>query len=107
MFDINSGELRDYVQFMIDSDEPDEWGDPQGSTMVFDARANVQVKSGRQNADYGTVVTQEVITVKMYYDSRAANDQNILWEGKEYEVQHVQPDVRKRAMIVTAESIKR
>lgn len=107
MFNINSGRMRHYVEFILESNDTDDWGDPVDSTVVFDTRADVQIKSGQQNADYGTVLTQEIITVLCRYDNRAGNDQKVRWNGKEYEVQHVQPDDRYHGMIVTAESVKR
>ena len=107
MFNNRAGRMRHYVEFMVESTDTDDWGDPIGFVPVFDARANVQVTSGQQNSDYGSVVTSEIITVLCRYDDRAQNNQTIRWNGKDYEVQHVRPDERMKDMIITAESVKR
>lgn len=81
------------------------YGEQIGETLVFEARAEVQVKRGNQLVDYGTVLTSEVITVLMYFDSRAANNQILQWNNGKYEVKHVAPDTEEHGMIITAERV--
>jgi len=100
---ITSGQLRHYVQFMQKSTAPDEHGETGNFVQVFDARADVLVRSGGELADYGTVVTSEVITVLAWFDERAKNDMFIDWEGRKYRIDHVRPDSTRKSMIITAE----
>lgn len=101
---INASRLRHYVEF-VTTGGLNDYGEPEGEVQVFDARAEVQVKSGRQLAEFGTVLTSEVITVLMYYDDRANNDQFIVWDSKKYEVKHIAQDTVEQSMIVTAERV--
>lgn len=101
---VNSSRLRHYVEF-VTTGGLNDYGEPQGEVVVFDCRAEVQVKSGRQLADFGTVLTSEIITVLMYYDDRATNDLFLLWDGKKYEVKHVAQDTVEQSMVVTAERV--
>lgn len=101
---INASRLRHYVE-LVTADGLNDYGEPEGETLVFDARAEVQVKSGRQLAEFGTVLTSEIITVLMYYDGRAANDLHIKWNGSKYEIKHIAPDTVEQSMIVTAERV--
>lgn len=101
---INSGRLRHYVEF-ITTDGLNEYGEPEGDVFVFDVRAEVQVKSGRQLAEFGTVLTSEIITILMYHDSRATNNLYVKWGGDKYEVKHVAKDTIDQSMIITAEKV--
>lgn len=101
---IRSGRLRHYIEF-VTTGGLNEYGEPTGEVVVFDCRAEVQVKRGNQLADYGTVLTSEVITVLMYYDNRATNDLYVKWNGGKYEIKHVAPDTVEQSMIVTAERV--
>lgn len=101
---VNSSRLRHYVEF-VTTGGLNDYGEPEGEVVVFDCRAEVQVKSGRQLADFGTVLTSEIITVLMYYDDRATNDLFLRWDGKKYEVKHVAQDIVEQSMIVTAERV--
>lgn len=101
---IRSGRLRHYIEF-VTTGGLNEYGEPTGEVVVFDCRAEVQVKRGNQLADYGTVVTSEIITALAYFDGRATNDQFLLWDGKKYEVKHVAPDMVEQSMIITAERV--
>lgn len=104
---INAGRLRHYVEVYADSGGQNEYGEPIGKTLVFDARADVLVRSGGEADNYGTTVTNEVITVLMWYDDRLKNDMFIVWEGVEYRVLHTQPNHDKRSMVATCEVIKK
>lgn len=101
-FNINAGRLRHFVEFLVTPNGSDVNGDPLPPTTVFSARAEVQVKSGNQLVDYGTALTSEVITVLMWYDPRATNDQILKWNNIDYQIQHIRPDAELKEMIVTA-----
>ena len=103
---INASRLRHYVE-LVTTGGLNDYGEPEGEVLVFDARAEVQVKSGRQLTEFGTVLTSEIITVLMYYDDRATNDLNIKWNGGKYEIKHVAPDTVEQSMIVTAERVSK
>lgn len=103
---INSSRLRHYVEF-VTMGGLNDYGEPEGEVLIFDARADVQVKSGRQLAEFGTVLTSEIITVLMYYDGRATNDLHVKWNGGKYEIKHVAPDTVEQSMIVTAERVSK
>ena len=104
---LNAGRLRDYVEFFIASNESDEFGQPEPATLVFDAMAEVKTVKGDKVQDYGTTTTSTIITILMYYDERAVNDQTVVFECVDYQVTHVNPDVAHKAMIVTCEVIKK
>lgn len=101
-FNISAGRLRHFVEFWEGAGGTDDYGDPLPSVKVFDARAEVQVKSGAQLSDYGTTLTSEVITVLMWYDLRAKNSQTLKWNNVDYQVQHIRPDDLSKEMVVTA-----
>ncbi|CAH9015423.1 head-tail adaptor [Vibrio phage 393E50-1] len=100
---ITAGQLNDYVIIKEGFNMPDENGEIGGERKVFDARADVLVRSGGELVQYGSTVTSEVITVLMWYDNRAKNSMYIEWEGKVYRIEHIRPDSRKTSMIITAE----
>ena len=104
---INSGRLRNYVEFYVSSNETDAYGQCVGDVFVFDARAEVKTVSGSKIQQYDTTTTSTIVTVLMWYDERAANNQIMVFEGVSYTVTHVNPDIAKRAMIVTCEVIKK
>lgn len=104
MSKIRAGRLRHVVGLYV-SGGLNDYGEQIGETLVFEARAEVQVKRGNQLVDYGTVLTSEVITVLMYFDSRAANNQILQWNNGNYEVKHVAPDTEEHGMIITAERV--
>lgn len=80
-----------------------DWGEQQGDITVKSARADVKVTSGGESAQYGTVLTSQVITIMMYYDYAITNDMIVAWDGAKYDIKHIRPDESKRSMIVTAE----
>jgi SPP1 family predicted phage head-tail adaptor len=94
--------MRHYVEVMQKLPGSDSDGEPYLPVLVFEAYADVEVKSGRQLYEIGEVVTSEVITCMMWYDPRANNDMFIKWEGKTFEIQHIKPDREKKAMLITA-----
>ena len=104
MIKINASRLRHYVK-LVTPDGTNEYGEQVGDVKVFDAYAEVQVKRGNQLADYGTVLTSEVITVLMYFDSRVAYNQILQWNNSNYEVKHIVPDTEEHGMIITAERV--
>lgn len=99
---ISAGRMRHVVEFWVAGGGSDEYGDPLPSTKVFEARAEVQNKSGAQMVAYGTALTSSVITVMMWFDDRAKNNQTLKWQGVEYQVQHIMPDEHQKGMIITA-----
>lgn len=104
---INAGRLRDHVQFFETNNETDSFGQSIGDVFVFDARAEVKTVSGDKIVAYGTTTTSTIITIMMWYDVRAANDQVVVTDGVRYTVTHVKPDELKKSMIVTCEVIKK
>ena len=104
---INAGRLRQYVELFVKSNETDEYGQPIGSVLVFDARAEVKTVSGSKIQDYGTTTTSTIITVLMWFDDRAEDEQVLVYNGVEYEVNHVKPDELFKSMILTCEVIKK
>lgn len=99
---ISAGRMRHVVEFWVAGGGSDDYGFPLPSTKVFEARAEVQVKSGSQMVAYGTALTSSVITVMMWFDDRAKNDQTLKWQGVEYQIQHIMPDEHQKGMIITA-----
>lgn len=106
MSKINSSRLRHVVAF-YGPGEVNEYGEYSDNSFIFECRSEVQVKRGNQMADYGTVLTSEVITALMYYDDRASNAMTLHWDSKEYEIQHIAPDTVNQSMIVTAERVSK
>ncbi len=104
---INAGRLRQYVEVFIPSNDTDDYGQPIGNTLVFDARAEVKTVSGNKVQDYGTTTTSTIITVLMWYDERAEDKQVLVHNGIEYQVNHVKPDELLKSMILTCEVIKK
>jgi len=104
---INSGRLRHYVEVFVPSNDTDDYGQPVGNVLVFDARAEVKTVSGSKVQDYNTTTTSTIITVLMWYDERAEDKQVLVYNGVEYEVNHVKPDELMKSMILTCEVIKK
>ena len=104
---INAGRLRQYVEVFLPSNDTDDYGQPVGKALVFDARAEVKTVSGSKIQDYGTTTTSTIITVLMWYDERAEDKQVLVFNGVEYEVNHVKPDELNKSMILTCEVIKK
>ncbi len=100
---ISAGRLRHQVTFYMKNELTDEWGEQQGDILIKSARADVQVTSGGESAQYGTVLTSQVITIMLYYDYAITNDMVVAWDGAKYDIKHIRPDETKRSMIVTAE----
>ncbi len=94
--------MRHYVEVMEKLPGSDDNGEPFLPTPVFEAYADVEVKSGRQLFEIGEVTTSEVITCMLWYDPRAKNNMFVKWEDKTFEIQHIKPDHEKKAMIITA-----
>lgn len=104
---INAGRLRQYVEIQELSTDTDDYGQPLGYETVLDARAEVQVKSGKQMQDYGTSITNTVITVLMWYNDSVSNNQALLFNDVRYTIQHVKPDELFKSMILTCEVMKK
>lgn len=104
---LNAGRLRHYVELERLSTETDDYGQPIGYESVFDAWAEVKSASGSQIVDYGTTMTNSMVTVLMYYDDRATNDMNLVFEGVNYSVEHVKPDELRKSMILTCKVTKK
>lgn len=104
---INAGRLRQYVEVFIPSNDTDDYGQPLGDELVFDARAEVKTVSGNKVQDYGTTTTSTIITVMMWYDERANDKQILKYNDITYQVNHVKPDELFKSMILTCEVIKK
>ena len=103
---ITAGRLRHVVQFLEQSSDTNEWGEPVPPVPLFDPiMAEVVVRSGSESGSFGVNLTDEVITVLTWYDPRVTNDLLLKWvdTGVMYEVKHVKPDELRRGMIVTCE----
>lgn len=104
---ISSGRLRHYVQLTkVDTTSTDEYGVPNGvPELVFDARADVKVVSGRQMEQYQTALTEQMITALLWFDHRVSTDLQLVWEGRTYDVVNIQPSSDDRSMIVTGKLV--
>ena len=103
---ITAGRLRHVVQFLEQSSDTNEWGEPVPPVPLFDPiMAEVVVRSGSESGSFGVNLTDEVITVLTWYDPRVTNDMLLKWvdTGVMYQVKHVKPDELRRGMIVTCE----
>ena len=103
---ITAGRLRHVVQFLQQSSDTNEWGEPVPPVPLFDPiMAEVVVRSGSESGSFGVNLTDEVITVLTWYDPRVTNDMLLKWvdTGVMYQVKHVKPDELRRGMIVTCE----
>lgn len=105
MYKIRSGRLRHIVSIYTPGSGTNEYGEPVGDVLLFEARAEVQIKTGGQLTNYGTVLTSEIVTALMYYDERANNNQVMVWNEKRYEIKHISRDTTNHSMIITAEII--
>ena len=103
---ITAGRLRHVVQFLEQSSDTNEWGEPVPPVPLFGPiMAEVVVRSGSESGSFGVNLTDEVITVLTWYDPRVTNDMLLKWVdiGVMYQVKHVKPDELRRGMIVTCE----
>ena len=103
---ITAGRLRHVVQFLEQSSDTNEWGEPVPPVPLFGPiMAEVVVRSGSESGSFGVNLTDEVITVLTWYDLRVTNDMLLKWvdTGVMYQVKHVKPDELRRGMIVTCE----
>lgn len=103
---ITAGRLRHVVQFLEQSSDTNEWGEPVPPVPLFGPiMAEVVVRSGSESGSFGVNLTDEVITVLTWYDPRVTNDMLLKWvdTGVMYQVKHVKPDELRRGMIVTCE----
>ena len=101
----SASRLRDYVKFFSKGEGVNEFGEQNSELMAFDARADVDVKSGGQLDNYGASLTESVITILTWFNPRVSSGQVAYWDGNRYEVQHIQPSRDKKSMIVTATSL--
>jgi hypothetical protein len=104
---INAGRLRQYVELFTSSNEPDEYGQVGQTVLVFDAMAECKTVSGSKMEKYGTTFTSSIITVMMWYDERASNDQVLVWNDVSYTVTHINVDPLMKAMILTCEIVSK
>ena len=98
----SASQLREYVQFFNQSNETDSRGKPTKTTdtLAFDCFAEVLEKSGRQLEQMGKTLDDSVVSVLTYFDWNVRSDQVMCWNGRRYEVDHIQPDESKKSMIV-------
>ena len=102
------GRLRDRIQILEKSNESDDWGVPEPSTLLFTLKGNVYDRTGDQIAKNGTEVATELITVLTYHRETVEVGQQLKWvnrgNDKVYEIKSVVPaDNRFKSMIITAE----
>ena len=103
---ITAGRLRHVVQFLEQSSDTNEWGEPVPPVPLFGPiMAEVVVRSWSESGSFGVNLTDEVVTVLTWYDPRVTNDLLLKWvdTGVMYQVKHVKPDELRRGMIVTCE----
>lgn len=102
----SANRLNDYVEFFSKSDVPDEYGVISNKVVkVFDARANVDVKSGSQLEKFGVAMTSSVITVLMWYSPLINSAQIVRWMGDFYELHHFAQSNDRKSMLVTCERL--
>lgn len=98
-----AGRLREYVQFYTPSKTADDYGIQIDEDVYnFDARANVDVKSGMQKNSMGHEVSEMVITVLSWFNDAVNTDQVLKWKGMRFRVIGIQPDFDFKSMVVTA-----
>ena len=105
MHNFTSNRLTDYIQFKKPNLETDNYGEKLPDIFVFDSYADVQVKSGSQLNTYNVGLTESIITVLCWFNSKVSSSQVIEWDNNRYEIQHVQPAGDKKSMVITAKSI--
>ena len=99
---ISSTRLNEYVKILADGNGTDDYGQPiPDDVLVFDARANVDVKPGNKLVEYGTTLTNDIISCLMYFDERIRSAHKLDWNGRIYNIDHIQPDEFRKGMIVT------
>lgn len=100
---INAGSLRHPIEWYSQPEGTDDNGNPIAKVKVYDTTmANVRITSGSQSAAIGAELTDEMITVLTWYDPRITNSMFILWNNKQYEIQHIKEDELQKGMIITA-----
>lgn len=100
---INAGSLRHVIEWYEQPEGTDNNGNPVDKIKIYDTlMANVRVTSGSQSATLGAELTDEMITVLTWYDSRIDDSLFIRWNGRNYEIQHIKPDELQKGMLVTA-----
>ena len=104
---ISAGRLRHLVQFVSnDLTALNEYGEPDGTTqLVFEARADVKVLTGKQLEEYDTATTEQMINVLAWYNEHVGSDQMMVWEDRKYDVVNIQPSADYRSMIVTGKFV--
>jgi len=100
---IAAGRMRHTIQWLEQSQDSNEWGEPLGLVPVYEPlMADVMVRSGSESSNFGAELTDEVITVLVWYDPRVTNANYIDWNGHQYKIDHIKPDELFKGMIVTA-----
>jgi len=101
-----STRLNHYVEFFAKNDTPNDYGVIGDDLVrVFDARADVEVKSGSQLEKFGVALTSSVITCLMWVNPLIASKQVVRWENDYYEVRHFAPSGDNKSMLVTCERL--
>ena len=101
-YNVTAGRLRHSIGICKQSDELDHNGQPTGFTVPKKGYAEVLTRSGGENAKYGAVVSDTVITALMWENSIVDHDSFVLFKGEYYSVLNISPDESGKGMVVTA-----
>lgn len=110
MFNIRAGRLRHQLRFYLNDNSINEWGEPiQSMSYIAQARGEVKVVSGKFSDEYGVPMTEQMITVLMWYNPNIRNDMTMDWvnDSGRYNIEHIRPSENKREMIVTAKLVSK
>lgn len=105
LHNMNAGRMRDYIEIIDKDGSVNEFGEPTGEALVFDGFGEIKSTSGRQRSEMGAALSDEVITVLMWYDHRITRAYVLRTTSGDYEIKGIQPDDGLRGMIVTAQVI--
>ena len=101
---INAGSLRHVITWYQQPEGTDDYGNPLPLVKVYkQVMANVRISSGSQLSSIGAEITDEIITVLTWYDSRITNSLFVQFNSRDYKIQHVKEDELQKGMLITAE----
>ncbi len=100
---IHPGSLRHVIEWYSQPDGADVRGNPLAKIKVGQScMANVRYASGNRVSSGDAQLTTESISVLTWYNPDIDNSNFVSFNGKIYEIQHIEPDEVLRGMIVTA-----
>lgn len=108
-YSLTPGRKKDRVRVLDSPAGSDEWGLPLPETEVIALAADVRVRSGDQNQQFGVELDSEVITVLCDARDVVSSGMTLEWVNKrfgenKYLIKHIKPaDEMYKSMIITAE----